>query len=119
MSRPSVWAGTRDRASSADELVERIAARTAELVQAGQRKADVPLLALKPAEAAAALGVSRDYFDQHVNPELAWVRRGRLKLVAIAELQRWLEREAELALPARTEAPYAGDRARSAHAGER
>jgi hypothetical protein len=51
-------------------------------------------LALSPDEAAAALGVSRDYLDQHVAPELRWVRRGRRKFVAIAELQRWLDREA-------------------------
>jgi hypothetical protein len=51
-------------------------------------------LALSPDEAAAALSVSRDFFDQHVSPELRWVRRGRRKFVAISELERWLEREA-------------------------
>jgi hypothetical protein len=54
----------------------------------------VPRLALGPAEAAEALGVSRDYFDQHVGPELRWIRRGRRKLVAVAELSRWLAEEA-------------------------
>jgi hypothetical protein len=47
-------------------------------------------LALSPAEAAEALGVSRDFLDEHVGPELRWVRRGRRKLVAVAELERWL-----------------------------
>jgi excisionase family DNA binding protein len=49
-------------------------------------------LALSPDEAAALLGVSRDYFDEHVIDELRIVRRGRRILVALAELERWLER---------------------------
>ena len=51
-------------------------------------------LALRPAEAAAALGVSADYFAEHVAPELRWVRRGRLRLVGVAELERWIEASA-------------------------
>jgi excisionase family DNA binding protein len=54
----------------------------------------LPRLALSPDEAAAALGVSRDYLDEHIAHELRWVRRGRRKFVAVAELQRWLERSA-------------------------
>lgn len=50
----------------------------------------IPRLALRPDEAAAALSVSRDFFDEHVADELRWTRRGRLKLVAVAELERWL-----------------------------
>ena len=53
----------------------------------------LPRLALSPDEAAAALGVSRDYLDEHVSPELRWVRRGRRKFVAVRELEAWLERE--------------------------
>ena len=48
-------------------------------------------LALSPAEAAEALGVSRDYLDEHVLPELRIVRRGRRKLIPVRELERWLE----------------------------
>ena len=44
-----------------------------------------PRLALTPAEAAQAIGCSRDVFDKHIGLELRWVRRGRLKFVAIAE----------------------------------
>jgi excisionase family DNA binding protein len=55
-------------------------------------------LALSPDEAAAALGVSRDYLDEHVAPELRWVRRGRRKLVAVVELERWLEASGALTL---------------------
>jgi excisionase family DNA binding protein len=53
-----------------------------------------PRLALSPDEAAALLGVSRDYFDEHVLDELRIVRRGRRILVALAELERWLDRSA-------------------------
>jgi excisionase family DNA binding protein len=53
-----------------------------------------PRLALSPDEAAALLGVSRDYFDEHVIAELRIVRRGRRIIVSLAELERWLERAA-------------------------
>jgi len=58
-----------------------------------------PRLALSPEEAAALLGVSRDYFDEHVMPELRIVRRGRRILIAFAELERWLDRAATLPSP--------------------
>ena len=57
-----------------------------------------PRLALRPEEAAEALGVSRDFFDEHISHELRWTRRGRLKLVAVSELQRWLDSNGALAL---------------------
>jgi excisionase family DNA binding protein len=53
-------------------------------------KGPAPRLALSPDEAAAALGVSRDFFDKHISGELRVVRRGRRKLVDVRELQRWL-----------------------------
>lgn len=55
-------------------------------------------LALSPDEAAAAVGVSRDFFDEHVAPELRIVRRGRRRLVPMKELERWLEESAALTL---------------------
>jgi hypothetical protein len=55
-------------------------------------------LAVTPGQAAAAIGCSRDFFDEHIAPELRWVRRGRLKFVAIAELESWLQRSAALTL---------------------
>lgn len=55
-------------------------------------------LALTLDEAAASLGVSRDYFDEHVRPELRTVRRGRRILVSIRELERWLDKSQALAL---------------------
>jgi hypothetical protein len=55
----------------------------------------LPRLCVKPDEAAQMLSVSRDYFDEHVKPELRIVRRGtRTVLVPVAELVRWVERNA-------------------------
>jgi hypothetical protein len=53
-----------------------------------------PRLALTPTEAAQSLGCSRDFFDDHIGPELRWITPGRLKFVAIAELEDWLRRSA-------------------------
>jgi hypothetical protein len=47
-------------------------------------------LALTKREAAAALGMSIDSFERHVQPELRVVRRGRLRLFALFEIERWL-----------------------------
>ena len=58
----------------------------------------VARLALDVGEACAALGVGWDFWQEHVAPEVRIVRRGRRKLVAVAELTRWLEDNAELAL---------------------
>jgi excisionase family DNA binding protein len=57
---------------------------------AAKREPVVPRLALSPDEAAAALGVSRDFLDEHLASELRWIRRGRRRFVAVAELERWL-----------------------------
>ena len=55
-------------------------------------------LALRVEEAAGAIGCSRDFFDTHVLPELRIVRRGRLRLVPVRELERWLDANAALTL---------------------
>jgi hypothetical protein len=47
---------------------------------------------------AQALGCGRDFFDKRIGPELRSVRRGRLKFVAIAEIEDWLRRNAALTL---------------------
>jgi hypothetical protein len=53
-------------------------------------KATVPRIALRcPDEAATALGISRDYFNEHVRPDLRLIRKGRLVLVLVGELERW------------------------------
>ncbi len=60
--------------------------------------AEPPRLALSPDEAAQAIGVSRDFFDEHVAPELRIVRRSRRKIIDVRELQRWLDESATVTL---------------------
>jgi excisionase family DNA binding protein len=70
-------------------------AKLRSLRQARDGRGALPRLCVKPDEAAQMLGVSRDYFDEHVKPELRIVRRGsRTILIPVAELVRWLERNA-------------------------
>jgi hypothetical protein len=44
--------------------------------------------------AAHALSVSRDFFAEHVLPELRVIRRGRLVLIPMSELELWADRNA-------------------------
>jgi len=55
-------------------------------------------LAVTRAEAARALGVSINSFERHVQPELRIVRRGKLRLIPVREIERWLEENAEWTL---------------------
>lgn len=55
-------------------------------------------LALSRGEAAETLGVSVDYFSEHLAPEIRAVRRGRRRLYPVREIERWLERAASLAV---------------------
>ena len=57
-----------------------------------------PRLALRVTEAAAALGVSLDYFSMKISPDLRIVRDGRTKAVPVAELARWLDENAAYVL---------------------
>jgi excisionase family DNA binding protein len=57
-----------------------------------------PRLAVSQQEAAEALGVSPDFFQQHLRHEIRCVRRGRRRLYPITELQRWLDEHATRAL---------------------
>jgi excisionase family DNA binding protein len=59
-----------------------------ELVEAVKAIA-VARIAYTPEEAAASLGVSRDFFDEHIKRELAIIRRGRLVLIPVRELEQW------------------------------
>ena len=54
----------------------------------------VPRLALTRSEAAQALGMSLDSFERHVQSHVRLVRRGKLRLVPVRELDRWLEASA-------------------------
>lgn len=51
-------------------------------------------LAITRAEAARALGVSINSFERHVQPEVRIVRRGKLRLIPVSEIERWLEENA-------------------------
>ncbi len=55
----------------------------------------LPRVALSRQEAAAALGMSLDSFERHVQPELCLIRRGKLRLVPLVELERWAIENAE------------------------
>jgi hypothetical protein len=55
--------------------------------------------ALSKDEAAEALGVSVDYLEKHVLPDLATVRKGARVLIPVKELEGWLDRTAGKALP--------------------
>ena len=75
----------------------------------GRSSAEVnPRLALSPDEAAASIGVSRDFFDAHIAHELRVVRRGRRKLIPVRELEKWLDRAASTALDGSRSTPLAG-----------
>ena len=50
----------------------------------------IPRIALTPPEAAAAIGVGPDFFEENVAPELRLIRRGRKRLVPVVELERWV-----------------------------
>jgi hypothetical protein len=58
-----------------------------------------PVALTKP-QAAAALGVSVDSFERHIMPDLKVIRRGRLRLFAVAELEAWAVSNGERTLPA-------------------
>ena len=57
--------------------------------------APVPRLALSREEAAASLGMSLDSFERYCQPTMRLIRLGRMRLVPIRELERWLEENAE------------------------
>jgi excisionase family DNA binding protein len=59
----------------------------------------VPRLALSISEACQALGVSHDFWSEHIGPELRIRRVGRRKLVPVAEIERWLERGERALIP--------------------
>ena len=54
----------------------------------------VPRIALRPEEAAAAIGLGRTAFYKPVLPELRVVYVGRARLIPVGELERWVERQA-------------------------
>lgn len=59
---------------------------------------NLPLLALTREEAAAAVGMAAKSFDRVVRPDVPVIRRGGLLLFPVAELQRWVDENAERVL---------------------
>lgn len=62
---------------------------------AAKLNAPIRRLAYTPAEAAAALGVGIDHFNEHLRPHLRVVRVGRKVLYPVGELEKWLADRAE------------------------
>ena len=54
--------------------------------------------ALRLEEAAESLGVSLDFFREHIAPDLRVIRKSRVRLIPVSELDRWLD-ETACALP--------------------
>lgn len=63
--------------------------------------AAVPRVTLTREEAAGSLGMSLDSFERYVQPEINLIRRSRMLLVPIAELNRWAQDNAEPTIPKR------------------
>ncbi|HEV2060331.1 MAG TPA: hypothetical protein VGR11_13325 [Solirubrobacteraceae bacterium] len=60
--------------------------------------APIRRLAFTHEEPATTVGMSLDSFERHVQPTLRLVRLGRMRLVPIGELERWLDDNANRAL---------------------
>jgi hypothetical protein len=59
----------------------------------------IPRPALTREEAAAAIGMSVDSFERYVQPTIKMLRVGRMRLVPVGELERWVELYAERTVP--------------------
>jgi hypothetical protein len=62
--------------------------------------APIPRIALTREEAAASLSMSIDSYERWVQPHVRMVRLGRMRLVPISELQRFVDEHAEHVLEA-------------------
>jgi hypothetical protein len=59
------------------------------------RASAIPRLALTPSEAAAALGMGLTSFKKYVQPQVRIVRRGKLRVIPVGELERWADENAD------------------------
>jgi hypothetical protein len=59
----------------------------------------IPPVAVPKKQAAAMLGVSVDSFERHIQSDLKVIRKGRLRLYPVAELERWARDSAERTRP--------------------
>lgn len=87
---------TKTDATRAPKVPRHRAVRRSGLVDAGKRQ--VPPLALTRAEAADCLGMSVDSFERYVQPEIRLIRRGRMRLIPLGELERWAKENAAFTL---------------------
>ncbi len=56
-------------------------------------------------DAAALLGMSVDSFERYAQPDLRVIRRGRMRLFPVADLEQWAHANAEHVLPSDTGGP--------------
>jgi len=63
--------------------------------------ASTPRIALTRSEASRALGISLDSFERYVQPEVRVIRRGRMRLIPLKDLERWADENAALTLDRR------------------
>lgn len=54
----------------------------------------LPRMAVSPREAAEMIGVGRSFLYEHILPELRTVRCGKKRLIPVAEIDRYLDRNA-------------------------
>lgn len=57
----------------------------------------LPTVTLRRDEAAASLGVSLDWFQRNVAPQVPAVRIGRMVLYRVVDLEKWAEMNLERA----------------------
>jgi hypothetical protein len=59
----------------------------------------VPRFGLTRQEAAASIGMSVSHFERNVQPEFRVVRSGQLVLIPVAEIEKWVRRNAHVVMP--------------------
>jgi hypothetical protein len=77
-----------------EEPLQRDARAAARRAKRARSVQPVPRYALTRREAAASLGISLNHFERRVQPELKVVLSGQLVLIPVAELERWVQRNA-------------------------
>ena len=63
-------------------------------MSAPKTSSQVPRVALTREEAAQSLGIGVESFRLHVQPDLRVIRRGRIVLIPLCELEKWCETNA-------------------------
>jgi hypothetical protein len=71
------------------QTVETSLRRSSTAPSASVRWLPVQRITYRVHEAAYALGVSSDWFDDHVAPFVRIIRDGRVRLVLVSDLERW------------------------------